>query len=160
MPYKALASDGKDGRKRKGKRTTKNSSTAPRKLVITARFREKAAEAVQYRLLGYKFQQIADEMKIDIAYAHRLVKWAKDREPVEGAAELKALMSDRLEMMLTGTLGNAFEGDSEAQEQSRRTMEIQAKLHGLYAAQKLEHSGEVAGGGTSVIVISSDDAKL
>jgi hypothetical protein len=160
MPYKALESDGKDGRKRKGKRTVKNSATAPRKLVITKQFKAKAAEAVQYRLLGYTFQQIGEEMKVDPAYAYRLVKWAKDREPVEGADEMKATMSQRLEMMLTGTLGNAFEGDSEAQEQSRRTMDQQAKLHGLYATQKIEHSGEVAGGSPSVIIISADDAKL
>lgn len=160
MPYKAFKSDGKDGRKRKGKRTVKNSSTAPRKIVITANFKKKAEEAIQYRLLGYTFKQIAAEMKIDVAYAHRLVKWAMEREPVEGADELRALMSARLEMMNVSVLDRAFEGDAEAQDQARRNMDMYLKVNGLAKPVQIEHSGEIAGGGPAIIVISQDDAKL
>jgi hypothetical protein len=159
MPYKALASDGKDKRKRKGKNTVKNSTTSPRKIAVTANFKKKAEEAIQYRMLGYTFVQIGAEMKCDPGFANKLVKWAMEREPVTGAEELRALMSSRLEMMLTGTLDRAFEGDAEAQDQARRTMEFYAKLNGLYAPQKVEHSGEVAGG-NAVFVISEVDAKL
>jgi hypothetical protein len=148
-----------DGRKKKGKRTTKNSTTSPRKLAITARFKQQAEDAIQYRLLGYTFKQISDEMKLDIAYCHRLVKWAMEREPVEGVDALRELMSSRLDMMLTGTLDRAFEGDAEAQDQARRTMELYAKLNGLFKPVKVEHSGEVDGG-NAVFIISETDAKL
>jgi hypothetical protein len=162
MPRKEFKRDpgAEDRRRRKGKKTVKNSSTAPRKLIITAKFRKQSAEAIQYRLMGYTFTQIGEEMKVDPAYAHRLVKWAMDTQPVEGADELRALMSQRLEMMLVGTLDRAFEGDSEAQDQSRRTMEFFAKLNGLYKPQKVEHSGEVQGGGNAVFIISETDARL
>ncbi|UGY23740.1 hypothetical protein HU675_0038305 [Bradyrhizobium septentrionale] len=162
MPNKAVAaqSDGKDRRRKKGKKTVKNSSTSPREIAVTAAFKRKAEEAVQYRLQGYTFQQIGEELKVNRTYAYKLVRYAMESQPIEGVEELRSLMAARLEMMLTATLADAFEGDSERMDQARRTMEFQAKLLGLYAPQKVEHSGEVAGGAQPVFVISAADAKL
>jgi len=163
MPYKALKKDpsAPDKRKRKGRKSTvKNSTTAPRKILITAKFKQRAEEAVGYRMMGYTFVQIGDAMKVDPAYANRLVQWSLDREPVQGADQLRARMSSQLEMMMSATLENAFAGDSEAQDQSRKTMELYAKLNALYAPPpvRVEHTGE--DGGPITFVIRPEDANL
>jgi hypothetical protein len=145
-----------DKRKRRGKRTTKNSTTSPRSI----RFRRQAAEAIDYRLLGYTFEQIGKEMGFDKSYAYRLVDWAMTETVAEPVERLRKIMRMRLEAMMTGVMDKAISGDGEAQDHARRTMEIQAKLDGLFAPTKLEHSGEVQGGQPVIVQISVDDAKV
>jgi hypothetical protein len=164
MPYKALEQDGskpkKDRRRRGGKRTVKNSTTSPRKIQITKRFREQAQLAVEYRLQGYTFRQIGEEMKCDHGYVYRLVRWAMDQNPIEGVEELRAIQAARLEMMQAAVLANAFDGDAEAQDQARRNMDQYCRLLGLNKPQQVEHSGAIEGGGQAVFIITPEDASL
>ncbi len=141
---------------RRRRRTTKNADTSPANI----RFRERVKEALEYRKLGYTFQEIADEMKFDVSYAYRLVKWGMDQITAEPAEDLKKMQSMRLEAMMTGVMDKAIAGDAEATQTCLNVMEMFNKLHGLLAAQKLEHSGEVQGGGNTVFIISEADAKL
>lgn len=145
-----------DRRKRKGKRSVNKSTTSPKSI----KFRKQAAEAVEYRVMGYTFAEIGEAMKFDASYAFRLVDWAMKETIEEPVKRLRDIMRRRLEKMQTGVLDKAFEGEVDAQDQVRRNMELQAKLDGLFAPNKVEHSGEVAGGGTAVFVISEADAKL
>jgi hypothetical protein len=150
-----------DGRKGGGKSTVKNSSTSPRKIMITAKFKKQAEEAVQYRLLGYTYGQIGAEMKCDPSYANRLVKWAMNSQPVDGVEELRQLQSNRIEAMLSAVLDRAIsEGDGDAQDHARKSIELLAKLNGLFKPVEVKHSGEIEGGGTTVFIITPEDAKL
>jgi hypothetical protein len=151
---------GKDKRLRKGKRTVKNSTTAPRRLAITAAFRKKAAEAVEYRLMGYTFAQIGEAMGFDQSYAYRLVNWSLENTPIENAVELRAIQSKRLETMNSAILSDAFEGNSEAMDQARRNIDLFCRINGLFAPTKVEHSGEIEGGVQPIFIISEIDAKL
>ncbi|WP_024517054.1 hypothetical protein [Bradyrhizobium sp. Tv2a-2] len=145
----------RDRRLRRGKRTTKTSTTSPRSI----EFRKKAAEALEYRKMGYTFEKIGEEMGFDGSYAYRLIKWSMDNMVAEPLEDLRKMMRVRIEEMMVGVLDKAFAGDVEAQEQVRRNMELQAKLDGLFAPNKVEHSGEV-GGGNPVFILSPADAKL
>jgi len=149
-----------DKRKRKQKRTTKTASTSARRIVKTKKFIAQVEQAVEFRLLGYSFAQIGKEMGFDQSYAYRLVNWAMQQVPSEGVDQLRALQTNRLEAMLSGIMDKAIGGDGEAADQCLRIMEMFNKLHGLHAAQKLEHSGEVQGGGNPVFIISEADARL
>lgn len=163
MPYKALQTGDapkKDRRKRRGKRTTKESTTSPRRIMITKRFRQQAEEAVTYRLQGYTFQQIGEEMKCDRSHVYRLVRWAMDQNPVEGVEELRAIQATRLEMMQSSVMADAFEGNAEAQDQVRRNMDMYCKLLGLNKPQEIKHSGEIEGNQQAIFIITPEDAEL
>lgn len=149
-----------DKRLRKGKRTVNNCSTSPRKILQTKATIEKAKQAVEYRLLGYTYRQIGEEMGIDLTRAYQLVNWAMGQVPSESVEELRGMQTARLESMLSSMMDKAIAGDAEAQNQSLRIMDMLNKLHGLLAAQRLEHSGEVQGAGPVIVNINGDDARL
>ena len=156
MPRKTIDMRG-DRRRRKGKRTTKTSTTSPREIA----YREKVSRALEYRKLGYTYEQIGSELKVDPAYAYRLVKWGLDNMIAEPAEDLRKVMRARIEEMMVGLLDKAFAGEIDAQDAVRKNMELQAKLDGLFAptSTKVEHSGEVQGG-QPIFVLSAADAKL
>ena len=52
------------------------------------------------------------------------------------------------------------DGDGEAQDHVRKTIDLLCKLNGLNKPQKIEHSGEIEGAGTTVFLITPEDAKL
>lgn len=148
---------GPDRRKAyKRKSTVKQSTTSPRAIKARAKW----LEALEYRKLGYSFHEIAKEMKITPSGAYRMVRCAMDEIISESVEDLRQMQSTRLEAMMTGFMDKAIAGDGEATETCLRIMEQFNRLHGLLAAQKLEHSGEVQGGGNSVFIISEADAKL
>lgn len=142
--------------KRKGRRSVKNSSTSP----ASIKFRENVRAVLEYRKQGFTFEQIGREMHFGGSYACRLAKWGLDEIITPSVEDYRKLQNARLDDLLSAVYSNAIQGDAEAIGCSLKIIDMASKLNGLFAAQKMEHSGEVKGGTQTIFVISEDDAKL
>jgi len=94
--------------------------------------RERMNEALEYRCRGYKYREIAQEMKIDVASTYKLVQDALAELPREKAEELRAIELDRLDTMLTKLMDQFLETpDPMYSDQILKLMGARAKYTGL-----------------------------
>ena len=112
----------------------------------------KQAEALKLRAHGNNFRAIAKELKCSISTAHSLVKEAfvAERKGIsEAKADLVELELLRCDTYLQSLAAKIQDGDVQAVSAALKVADRRAKLLGLDAPAKLEHSG-------SVMVIASD----
>jgi DNA-binding Lrp family transcriptional regulator len=103
------------------------------------RAREREHEALELRKAGATYQQIADRMRVSRQAVHQLVKRALHdlvTTTAEDAAEVRALETERLDMMLLGLWNNARSGDPKAVAAVIRIMERRACLFGIDLVSK------------------------
>jgi hypothetical protein len=129
----------RNGKPRKGK-ARNGAVTSPE----TAAAKQKAAKAVELRMEGRTFDEIAKEC----GYRHRssafdAVKRALELVVREPATELIKLDLERLDKMWGIHYLNAQAGDAQALASCMKIMERRAKLLGLDAKQELEVSATV-----------------
>lgn len=111
-------------------------ATSPRALVALQR----QQQAVELRRAGRSYREIARQVGIGVASAHRLVAAAiaEARTTVqEDVVELRALELSRLDGMLGGLWPQARRGNLGAVDRVLKIMERRAKLLGLDAPAKV-----------------------
>lgn len=111
-------------------------ATSPRALVALQR----QQQAVELRRAGRSYREIARQVGIGVASAHRLVAAAiaEARTTVqEDVVELRALELSRLDGMLGGLWPEARRGNLGAVDRVLKIMERRAKLLGLDAPAKV-----------------------
>ena len=110
------------------------------------------AEALKLRAHGYTFRAIAQEMKCNVATAHSMVNdaFAAERKGIsEAKADLVELELLRCDTYLKAIADKIQDGDVQAVNTALKVADRRARLLGLDAPAKLEHSG-------SVTVVASD----
>jgi hypothetical protein len=120
------------------KKGRKQSKTSPRALA-TAR---KRAEAVNLRIQGYLFHEIAETLKVSTARAYQLCEeaWTETiQEPIE---RVRAIAVARCDALLTGFMSSAMDGDHAALEAVMKIEERRDRLMGLALMVKHEHQHE------------------
>jgi hypothetical protein len=123
------------------KRKSKNS---PSRAVTTVR----RLSALDLRVAGLGFEEIGKSLGISKPGAWQLVDGAlKDYDEAvkEAAGELRAISLMRADVLLRGVWPAAESGDEKAIGSALKVMDHQAKLVGLYAAQKTELTGKDGG---------------
>jgi hypothetical protein len=107
----------------------------------TAAAKQKAAKAVELRMEGKTFDDIAKEVGYNSRQAaHDAVKRALELIVREPAAELIKLDLERLDAMWGINYLNAQAGDVQALTACMKIMERRAKLLGLDSPEKLDHT--------------------
>ena len=67
---------------------------------------EKMREALNYRRLGYSFQQISETLEVSVSTAHRWYAEALSAIPRQEADEIRREMLHRLDSMMVGLMRN------------------------------------------------------
>lgn len=111
---------------------------------------ERRRNALGLRRNGATYGQIAEALEVSVATAHRYVKQALDaleQETKETATEIRNLELERLDYMLRVLAPlveqAAKDGDYRPMQMQLRVQERRARLLGLDAATKHDHSGAV-----------------
>jgi hypothetical protein len=123
------------------------------------RARERATQAVQLRLAGLTFQEIADQLEYaSRATAYKATIRALDqaaREPVE---RLREIENARLDAMQAGAWTKALAGDNAAIKTVLLIMERRARLNGLdlQVPETTVNIGPMAGAQVAVIDVPAD----
>ncbi len=97
---------------------------------------ERRGKAVELRKLGLTYQQIADQLGISQAGAHKIVVGALrdlNAKNAESAADLRRLETERLDQLLVAVVGKARQGHLGAVDRVLRIMARRARLWGLDA---------------------------
>jgi hypothetical protein len=121
------------GSKTRGARESKHS---PRRMESV----ETQRQALEYRLMGLTYQQIAEKLEITDSGAHYSVEAALRRTLQEPADELRQLELRRLDAMFIPVYGNAVRGDLAAITAAINIMNRRARLVGLDAPEKRENT--------------------
>ena len=117
----------------------------------------KQVEALKLRAHGYTFRAIAQEMKCNVHTAHSLVQdaFAAERKGIsEAKADLVELELLRCDTYLKAISEKIQDGDVQAVNAALKVADRRARLLGLDAPSKLEHSGSVT------VVASDTDERL
>lgn len=126
-------------KKPRKKRRRARSSKDTVQQVTTAR---KRAEALEYRLKGAGYNQIAEWMKCSSESARRYVDSAIDHIPKEPAEKVIEMELNRLDVMLFALDAAVSNGEQNAIQTALRIMERRARYLGLDAATKVEATGK------------------
>jgi len=105
---------------------------------------QRRARAIELRLSGYTYKQIAERLEVTPAAAHKMVKTAmeRDRERTrKGVEMLREIERQRLERMILSLTPAALDGDISAAREIRQLSESLRKLLGLDAPAKSEETG-------------------
>lgn len=143
-PHTVVATKGKSPKRKncpkpKKKSPRGESTTSPRRLKVVL---EKQLSALEYRKIGYTFAQIADALGYATAQgAYLAVHSALARVVREPAEEILKLELERLDALFAKPYQNALAGDLMALNGCLNVMARKAKLLGLDAPTKSEHSG-------------------
>jgi hypothetical protein len=114
------------------KATVKNSYTSPARIALA----QKRNEALGLRKQGYTHRAIAERMGEPLATVHGWIVEAIREITAENAAEVQALMLDRLDDYLVKQHESAVTGDKAAVETALRIEDRRAKLLNLYPDAK------------------------
>ena len=116
------------GRKPHRNKSVARSHTSPRAI----RLQQRRAEALDYRLRGYRYYQISKEMRCNPSTVHDLVCEAMvGLVPREKAEEVFALDMARTDALLAAVYDNAVNGDLPSIDACLRIMNHRARLMGL-----------------------------
>lgn len=132
----------------RGEPMTRKASTAPRSLVALQR----QQRAIELRRAGRSYREIARQVGIGVASAHRLITAAiADVRAIvqDDAAEIRALELSRLDGLLGALWPKARQGDLGAVDRVLRIMERRAKLLGLDAPVKVARTNAMGGEGAT-----------
>jgi len=127
-----------DGRKRRGKKARGTGAASPRSI----RAAQRRAEAIEYRLQGYSYEQIGQTMGFSDTRAFQLVDEGLQAIKTEVPQSLKDLEAKRLDMLLAAFMASAVQGDLNAAKMVVSIMERRAKLFGLDGPIKHELTGK------------------
>jgi hypothetical protein len=119
--------DGKP--KRRGRKSLKTNE----KVIARA---ARVAEAMQYRIMGYTFEQIGDQLGVTRQAAHQMVLEGLAATLQEPSDELRTLEVSRLDQMLVKVYEDAVKGDIRAIDSVLKIQERRAKLLGIDAPVK------------------------
>lgn len=128
-----------DAPKTKGNMKRGESKHSPRRIESV----ERQAEALEYRKMGLSYAQIA--MKLQLSgpqSAWYCVEAALQRVLRESAEQVRSLELERLDAMFVPVYGNALRGDLMALDKALSIMTRRARLLGLDAPVKQEHTGK------------------
>lgn len=115
----------------------RNQKTRPKQL--KARLRD--AEAVELRLAGKVYREIAEELGYaDAGEAYHAVQRSIARVEAEGVEQLREVEQARLEKLHGAFWGDAVAGDGKAADRALRISERRSRLMGLDGPVKVEHS--------------------
>ena len=106
---------------------------------------QRREEALQLRLMGLTFEQIGARLGIKRPSAYALVKKAiesRSAENWERIEEMRQEEVERLRAMLTVATSAAIKGDLGGVREVRAISDQLAKLQGLYAPVRQEHTGK------------------
>ena len=122
----------------------RNSPTAQRRIEA----KERALKALELRKKGMRYEQIAQQLGYSRrGNAHKAVMKEIEllaKECREEAAQVRDLELQRLDALYLKAWEAVEEGDLPAIDRCLRVQERRAKLLGLDAAEKIEHSGVVS----------------
>jgi hypothetical protein len=112
---------------------------------------ERRRKAVQLRRAGATYEMIAEALEVSVSRARAYVKEAMEsirEEIAETAGEVKQMELERLDAMLRVLTDEkvraaAAQGDYRPMQMQLKVMERRARLLGLDAAVKHDHSGRV-----------------
>lgn len=127
----------------KGQKNTPG--TAKKTSPAMLRRQERIAEAMDYRRRGYSFVRIGEAMKCDPSTAYDMVRAGLDQLIREPAEEVRNMELERLDEMQAGVYGAAVGGDLQAIQTMLKLQERRAKLLGVDAPEKREHTGKDGG---------------
>lgn len=95
--------------------------------------RQRQREALEYRLQGASYRDIAEAMKISVQTAWAYVQDALKEVTAEPAAEVRTLQLQRYDQLLLAQLPLALRGDPAACQQTLAIMDRINTLHGVKA---------------------------
>ena len=107
---------------------------------------KKRAEAVELRLQGWQFQQIAEALKCSTPRAYQLVQEGLDDILTEPVEKLRAVEIARCDAMLTGVFPAATQGDHAAIASVLAVTSRRDRLLGIMGPEQVEHRHKVEGG--------------
>ena len=114
------------------------SATSPQRIASIAKQRE----ALEYRKMGLTYAQIGERLKMSAQGAHNAIRSALTRTIAEPADDVRRIELERLDAMFVPVYANAVGGDLDAISTAINIMNRRAKLLGLDAAEKREHTGK------------------
>lgn len=121
----------------------RNSPTAQRRIEA----KERALKALELRKKGMRYEQIAQQLGYpNRGNAHKAVMKELEllaKECLEEAARVRDLELQRLDALYLVAYAEVEGGNIPAIDRCLRIMERRAKLLGLDAAEKVEHSGDL-----------------
>jgi hypothetical protein len=131
--------DKKPAKRKTGKKRSRGeSATSPRRI---AAVEVKQTQALEYRKMGYTYQQIADALGYATAQgAYCAIQSALTRIIREPAEEVLKLELERLDAMFSKPYQNAIGGDLFAVSACLNIMNRKAKLLGLDAPAKVDNT--------------------
>ena len=121
---------------------------------------ERRKHALDLRKAGFTYQEIADRLKVVVSTAHKDVTSELKRlakETLESADEVRQLELGRLDMLLKGLEPMARVGKSDAVNAYLKVMERRAKLLGLDAPVRQEHTGADGGAIKTYVTFNPDE---
>lgn len=101
---------------------------------------QRRREALQYRLTGASYQEIADQMGSDRKAVSRWVREELANIPKLEADELRQQEVERLDLLTKAVWQHAMAGDPTAIDKALKIIDRRAKLLGLDAPQQVEMS--------------------
>lgn len=106
---------------------------------------EKRRPALELRVKGYSFQEIADELGYaDSGVAHNVVKDELEAARVETVEEMRQIEGARLERAIQAIWPQVLRGDLEAIKTLLQVVRLKARLYGLDTGQEVEADTEAA----------------
>lgn len=95
-------------------------------------------------LSGATMEALADRFDVAKSRIHQIIQEVRDATPAEDLAELRRVDVARLDALTEAHWNLALKGDKDATGNVLKILERRARMLGLDAAAKIEHSGKVA----------------
>ena len=96
-------------------------------------------EALEHRISGLGYREIADTMGISLTTAYRLVQGGMQEIIREPAEQMLTIETDRLDKLLAAQLPSALQGDPRAAETALKIMARIDRLYGLDQPTQTSH---------------------
>lgn len=123
---------------------TEDQKTLPR--MPAAHVQARRIRALELRKSGYSYRTIADTLEVNVSTAYKDVQASlqvlRDLE-VQQAEDVRGIEIERMDRLLLAVWDRAMDGDERSVRSALSIMERRAKLLGLDAPAKSEHTGEV-----------------
>ncbi len=127
----------------KAEKARKNRAAREAEAELAAQTKRK--QALEYRLAGMNYRQIAEKMGwANQSSAHTAVKQALADIPKDAATEMIAVQNEQMLMMQLALVKDVRRGDPNSVGAMLKVMDQQAKLNGLYGATQEEDTISVA----------------
>ncbi|QPK81125.1 hypothetical protein G7Y41_08810 [Schaalia sp. ZJ405] len=133
-----------DKRQERNMGKNKKKTSTPTKTRITEHRRKRMNEALQYRIAGSTYREIAQEMHISVSTAHIYIEDALKEITRENADQVFTLELARYDEMLNVCYAQALQGDLFAVDRVINIMTRIEKLHGVEAPKAQDDTAETA----------------